>query len=406
MDLTLETSQVSHEKTSLESSNNDATSVVLHGPGNKRERKESKGTRRKRSSKSEQTSTEILTRSHKVLENITALSPSPLDEINLKRQDFNSSSSKIINSTANYDENEKEENASDQLTTLEQINGKPATGEPIPGIQPSVLQALGLTRGLGIGVGITNSINLAKNSILPADSSRSSQNSVTPASGGALTKTVPLLLNMPGNVNGNSSGVPSILPANLPPGRYVIISSTSASANSPLATITTTSSGSGGQAAAAGALAVVATHTTATVSSSSSTLLSSDSSPAAMPASTAKRAITRLTHNGSLKVNVRSPVGKTRGMRKSYTNSEKLAMIEAVESGLRKSVVADKFGVAPSTLACIILQKEKIRRDQVCIYCAALCSFIAISYYVCTCHSGIFDIDSLVRNAVYSLLYY
>lgn len=39
-------------------------------------------------------------------------------------------------------------------------------------------------------------------------------------------------------------------------------------------------------------------------------------------------------------------------------------MIEAVESGLKKSVVADAFGVAPSTLACIILQKDKIRRDQ------------------------------------------
>jgi len=73
--------------------------------------------------------------------------------------------------------------------------------------------------------------------------------------------------------------------------------------------------------------------------------------------------------------NMRTPIGKTRGMRKSYTTSEKLLMIEAVESGLKKSVVADRFGVAPSTLACIILQKEKIRRDQVSIY------FRAISFF-------------------------
>ncbi|ROT78004.1 serine proteinase inhibitor [Penaeus vannamei] len=55
---------------------------------------------------------------------------------------------------------------------------------------------------------------------------------------------------------------------------------------------------------------------------------------------------------------------RERGRRKSYTAGEKLAMIEAVEAGQRKSAVADRFGVAPSTLACILAQKHKIRAEQ------------------------------------------
>ncbi|XP_018006615.1 serine-rich adhesin for platelets isoform X2 [Hyalella azteca] len=230
-------------------------------------------------------------------------------------------------------------------------------------LQPPILQALGLTRGLGIGVGLANTISLGKSQILSTEQqNRTAQTTAVTATTGTLPKTVPLLLNMPTSVGAGAGSVSSLLPANLPPGRYVIISSTSASSSSPLATITTTTSSSSPNKAAPAPLAVASLQAISTAVSSS---LASSPVTAAMPVTMTKRSVTRLTPNGSvLKTSVRGTAGKTRGMRKSYTNSEKLAMIEAVESGLRKSVVADKFGVAPSTLACIILQKEKIRRDQ------------------------------------------
>ena len=252
-----------------------------------------------------------------------------------------------------------------------------ASSNPLGHVQASpVLQALGLTRGGNNGVGYTN-INLSK---ALTESNSGILGSNTPnVSQTISTKTVPLLVNM----KTAAPSVPSILPANLPPGRYVIISSSTAPSGTTQHALTNTSTTS---------------SLTKTTSSAPTTPVISANNLSTNPVVDLATTF-KTTHNiganhqrvsvlrntmpvvvsggGSAGAvaspstpsphHVRTPVGKTRGMRKSYTASEKLAMIEAVESGLKKSVVADRFGVAPSTLACIILQKDKIRRDQVII---------------------------------------
>ena len=149
---------------------------------------------------------------------------------------------------------------------------------------------------------------------------------------------MPLLV-MPGSGQGLS-----LLPAGLPPGRYVILPSSSSSSTSSTSTSTSV-------------ITCTTTTPTTTVPVSFSTTPTPRLSPRVASCSTP----------GGVAGTTRHVVGTAgRGRRKSYTAAEKLAMIEAVEAGQKKSVVADRFGVAPSTLACILLQKNKIRFDQVC----------------------------------------
>uniref|UniRef100_A0A6A7G5L9 Serine-rich adhesin for platelets-like isoform X2 n=1 Tax=Hirondellea gigas TaxID=1518452 RepID=A0A6A7G5L9_9CRUS len=237
-------------------------------------------------------------------------------------------------------------------------------------IQTSVLHALGLTRG--IGVGFANTLNLTKTvSVLASETNKISLTTGVVHPNTTLTKAMPLLVNMTGTAGSTSSNVSSIIPANLPPGRYVIISSTTAAAApavaTPLPTLTTTT---------CNIAANTSTATTASLGRNNTQNNNGAGSSACVtltPANHLKQNRISIVRNmtgiattttSQARSSLRTPVGRTRGMRKSYTTSEKLAMIEAVESGLKKSVVADRFGVAPSTLACIILQKDKIRKDQ------------------------------------------
>ncbi|XP_063605417.1 uncharacterized protein LOC134780567 [Penaeus indicus] len=165
--------------------------------------------------------------------------------------------------------------------------------------------------------------------------------------GGVRGPNMPLIVSM-------GAGNPAIplLPAGLPPGRYVILPGTCTSTKtSTCATVTTTSTSLNPR---------LSTSIAPSVSQSLATV-------AATATVTAHRNMTGSPHapitvppaSGCSKMYTRE-----RGRRKSYTAGEKLAMIEAVEAGQRKSAVADRFGVAPSTLACILAQKHKIRAEQ------------------------------------------
>lgn len=171
--------------------------------------------------------------------------------------------------------------------------------------------------------------------------------------GGVRGPNMPLIVSM-------GAGNPAIplLPAGLPPGRYVILPGTCTSTKtSTCATVTTTSTSLNPRLATSIApsvsqnLAAVAAAT-ATVTAHRNMTGSPHAPISAPPASGCSKMYTR-----------------ERGRRKSYTAGEKLAMIEAVEAGQRKSAVADRFGVAPSTLACILAQKHKIRAEQVTALC-------------------------------------
>ena len=244
---------------------------------------------------------------------------------------------------------------------------------PMSQMQASVLQALGLTHGSGVG--FANALNVSKNlSLITSEHNKVASVSLSSSIGGSTslaTKTVPLLVNM----KGGATGPPSLLPANLPPGRYVIISSTTAaSSTSPLTTtltttssnnsITTTTTTNTTATAAASRPVGITTNNGHTINVSTGSTTTNNNKQLIQQKSSTRFSLVRHMTGLSSAGRLRTPVGRTRGMRKSYTTSEKLAMIEAVESGLKKSVVADAFGVAPSTLACIILQRDKIRRDQ------------------------------------------
>lgn len=174
--------------------------------------------------------------------------------------------------------------------------------------------------------------------------------------------SLPLLLSMPSGTGTGGSGSLSLLPAGLPPGRYVILPSTTSSIPSFSSIATNVSPLTVG----------TKSNLVAQISQPQKSAISSFTSPA-----TAPTVIT--TINTSSVISSQSSAGRPsvteeraslgggkayRGRRKSYTAAEKLAMIEAVESGQKKSNVADQFGVAPSTLACILLQKNKIRCEQ------------------------------------------
>lgn len=165
--------------------------------------------------------------------------------------------------------------------------------------------------------------------------------SVRVLGGGVRGTNMPLIVSM----GAGNPGIP-LLPAGLPPGRYVIlpggsstttktstVTTTMTSALTPRIATSVATTGSHGLVAAQKTLAAAATQLVPP--------------PTPQPAG-GERIYTR-----------------ERGRRKSYTAGEKLAMIRAVEGGQRKSAVADKFGVAPSTLASILAQKHKIRSEQV-----------------------------------------
>lgn len=165
--------------------------------------------------------------------------------------------------------------------------------------------------------------------------------------GGVRGPNMPLIVSM-------GAGNPAIplLPAGLPPGRYVILPGTCTSTKtSTCATVTTTSTSLNPRLSTSIAPSVsqslAAVAATATVTAHRNMTGSPHAPLPAPPASGCSKMYTR-----------------ERGRRKSYTAGEKLAMIEAVEAGQRKSAVADRFGVAPSTLACILAQKHKIRAEQ------------------------------------------
>ncbi|KAK8722996.1 hypothetical protein OTU49_011987 [Cherax quadricarinatus] len=154
--------------------------------------------------------------------------------------------------------------------------------------------------------------------------------------GGIRGTNMPLIVSM----GAGNPGIP-LLPAGLPPGRYVILPGTSTSSKtSGCATLTTVSANLNPRLATN-----IATSATRNLVAAQKVLTP--------PPNTAPQP------SQGMKMYTRE-----RGRRKSYTAGEKLAMIEAVEGGQRKSAVADRFGVAPSTLACILAQKHKIRAEQ------------------------------------------
>ncbi|XP_042206874.1 uncharacterized protein LOC121855819 isoform X2 [Homarus americanus] len=158
--------------------------------------------------------------------------------------------------------------------------------------------------------------------------------------GGVRGTSMPLIVSM----GAGNPGIP-LLPAGLPPGRYVILPGTSTtSKTNSCATVTTMSANLTPRLATS-----VAASATRNLVAAQKALTTPPNPPAAIVPQPA----------GGTKMYTRE-----RGRRKSYTAGEKLAMIEAVEAGQRKSVVADRFGVAPSTLACILAQKNKIRAEQ------------------------------------------
>ncbi|KAK3882411.1 hypothetical protein Pcinc_013205 [Petrolisthes cinctipes] len=159
------------------------------------------------------------------------------------------------------------------------------------------------------------------------------------------------------SMGAGNPGIP-LLPAGLPPGRYVILPGSSTT-TSKTATVTTM--------AASGLttrLATTATgHTTVVtaqkaISAASTTPRTATPTPTPTPSPQQVAVATAVAAGGGRLYT------RERGRRKSYTTGEKLAMIEAVEGGQRKSVVADRFGVAPSTLACILAQRHKIRSEK------------------------------------------
>ena len=162
--------------------------------------------------------------------------------------------------------------------------------------------------------------------------------SVRMLGGGVRGTNMPLIVSM-------GAGNPAIplLPAGLPPGRYVILPGSSTT-TTKTSTVTTMSSSMTPRLATS-----VATSGSQGLVAAQKTLATTQLAPPSTPLATGgERNYTR-----------------ERGRRKSYTAGEKLAMIKAVEGGQRKSAVADRFGVAPSTLASILAQKHKIRSEQV-----------------------------------------
>lgn len=163
--------------------------------------------------------------------------------------------------------------------------------------------------------------------------------SVRMLGGGVRGTNMPLIVSM-------GAGNPAIplLPAGLPPGRYVILPGSSTT-TTKTSTVTTMSSSMTPRLATS-----VATSGTQGLVAAQKTLAATPLAPPSTPqaATVGEKIYTR-----------------ERGRRKSYTAGEKLAMIRAVEGGQRKSAVADRFGVAPSTLASILAQKHKIRSEQV-----------------------------------------
>ncbi|XP_066968519.1 uncharacterized protein [Macrobrachium rosenbergii] len=173
-------------------------------------------------------------------------------------------------------------------------------------------------------------------------------------SGGVRGTNMPLLVSM----TAGSTGIP-LFPAGLPPGRYVILPGTSATTKTTCATVNTTSASMAPRLATGVSPPVAATAAAAAVVGQATSVAAG--AAAAAPAVATAVAVRSITP--TLQVPPRQHT-RERGRRKSYTTGEKLAMIEAVEAGQRKSTVADRFGVAPSTLACILLQKHKIRAEQ------------------------------------------
>lgn len=169
--------------------------------------------------------------------------------------------------------------------------------------------------------------------------------SVRMLGGGVRGTNMPLIVSM-------GAGNPAIplLPAGLPPGRYVILPGTSTT-TTKTSTVTTMSSSMTPRLATS-----VATSGTQGFVAAQKTLAATPLAPPSTPPAT-----------GGERIYTRE-----RGRRKSYTAGEKLAMIRAVEGGQRKSAVADRFGVAPSTLASILAQKHKIRTEQVNVSCFTL----------------------------------
>lgn len=180
-------------------------------------------------------------------------------------------------------------------------------------------------------------------------------------SGGGVTgvkgANMPLLVSM----GAGNAGIP-LLPAGLPPGRYVILpgTPTASTAGKPsvssasLASTVTSASGNTNTPRLATSVAPSPTQSLVAAQKVLTPTLATPPHVAPTLATTAP------VNPGGGKL-----YGRERGRRKSYTTGEKLAMIEAVEGGQRKSTVADRFGVAPSTLACILAQKHKIRAEQV-----------------------------------------
>ncbi|MPC25193.1 hypothetical protein E2C01_018296 [Portunus trituberculatus] len=161
--------------------------------------------------------------------------------------------------------------------------------------------------------------------------------SVRMLGGGVRGTNMPLIVSM-------GAGNPAIplLPAGLPPGRYVILPGSSTT-TTKTSTVTTMSSSMTPRLATS-----VATSGTQGLVAAQKTLAAAPLAPPTTPPATVGEKI----------------YTRERGRRKSYTAGEKLAMIRAVEGGQRKSAVADRFGVAPSTLASILAQKHKIRSEQ------------------------------------------
>ncbi|XP_064116012.1 uncharacterized protein LOC135221919 [Macrobrachium nipponense] len=176
-------------------------------------------------------------------------------------------------------------------------------------------------------------------------------------SGGVRGTNMPLLVSM----TAGSTGIP-LFPAGLPPGRYVILPGTSATTKTTCATVNTTSASMAPRLATGVTVSppVAATAAAAAVVGQATSVAAG---AAAVPAPAVATAVAVRSITPTLQVPPRQHT-RERGRRKSYTTGEKLAMIEAVEAGQRKSTVADRFGVAPSTLACILLQKHKIRAEQ------------------------------------------
>ncbi|XP_066968527.1 uncharacterized protein [Macrobrachium rosenbergii] len=172
-------------------------------------------------------------------------------------------------------------------------------------------------------------------------------------SGNVRGTNMPLLVSM----TAGSAGIP-LFPAGLPPGRYVILPGTSATTKTTCATVNTTSASMAPRLATGVSPPAAATAAAAAVVGRATSVAAGAAAAPAVATAVAVRSLTP-----TLQAPPRQHT-RDRGRRKSYTTGEKLAMIEAVEAGQRKSTVADRFGVAPSTLACILLQKHKIRAEQ------------------------------------------